>query len=47
MGMNLKFEWYLYPAIFAGVIAVYLVISGILVGKIKKILPAEVLKNRE
>ena len=47
MGMNLKFEWFLYVGILGGVVLVYFVISSILTGKIKRIVPAEVLKNRE
>ena len=47
MGMNLKFEWFLYIGILGGVVLVYFVISSILTGKIKRIVPAEVLKNRE
>ncbi len=47
MGMDLKFEWYLYAGVLGGVILIYLIISSILTGKIKRIVPAEVLKNRE
>ena len=47
MGMDLGFEWILYVGILGGVVLVYFVISGILTGKIKRIVPAEVLKNRE
>ena len=47
MGMNLKFDWFLYVGILGGVVIVYFVISSILTGKIKRIVPAEVLKNRE
>jgi putative ABC transport system permease protein len=47
MGMDLKFEWFMYAGILGGVVLVYLVISSILTGKIKRIIPAEVLKNRE
>lgn len=47
MGMNLQIEWFLYGAAILGIVAVYLVISGVLTGKIKRIVPAEVLKNRE
>ena len=45
--MNLHFEWYLYVGVFLGILAVYLIISTILTHKIKKIVPSEVLKNRE
>ena len=47
MGMDLGFKWFLYGGVLAGVIVVYLMISGVLTGKIKRIIPAEVLKNRE
>ena len=46
-GMNLEFPWYLYVVVFAGVIMVYFIVNTLLVRKIKKITPAEVLKNRE
>ena len=47
MGMNLRFEWYLYIGIFLGVMIIYLFLNMLLTGRIKKIVPAEVLKNRE
>ncbi|MBQ4530820.1 MAG: ABC transporter permease [Lachnospiraceae bacterium] len=46
-GMNLDFGWKLYVAIFAAIIVVYLIINQLLVYRINKIVPAEVLKNRE
>ena len=46
-GINLAFPVYMYLAIFAGVMIVYFIITGILVKKLGKITPAEVLKNRE
>ncbi len=46
-GMNLHFPWYLYAGIFAVILAVYAVVNCLLVRKIKRITPAEVLKNRE
>ena len=46
-GMNLSFPWYMYAMIFAGIMIFYFVVSTVLVRKIKKITPAEVLKNRE
>lgn len=46
-GLNVHFEWYMYPLIFAGVMAVYFIVNALLVRKIKKITPVEVLKNRE
>ena len=47
VGMNLAFPGYLYAEIFAGVMAVYFAINTALVRKLKRITPAEVLKNRE
>lgn len=47
VGMNLKFPWYLYGEIFVGVMAVYFAVNTLLVRKLKRITPAEVLKNRE
>ena len=46
-GLNLHFPWYMYAMIFAGIMIIYFVVSTILVRKIKKITPVEVLKNRE
>ncbi|MBQ5315763.1 MAG: ABC transporter permease, partial [Oscillospiraceae bacterium] len=46
-GMNLKFPPVLYALIFMGIMIFYFVVSALLVRKIKKITPAEVLKNRE
>ncbi|MDE7257634.1 MAG: ABC transporter permease [Lachnospiraceae bacterium] len=47
VGMNLEFPWYLYALIFVGVMVVYFVVNTLLVRKLKRITPAEVLKNRE
>ncbi len=46
-GLNLHFPWYMYAMIFAGIMIFYFVVSAILIKNIKKITPAEVLKNRE
>lgn len=46
-GLNLHFPWYLYVMIFVVVMLFYFVVSSLLVRKIKRITPAEVLKNRE
>lgn len=46
-GMNLVFSWKLYLGIYVGIIICYLVINQLLVRKLKKMVPAEVLKNRE
>lgn len=45
--MNLTFPWYLYAAVLAAIILLYLIINKALTGKISKISPAEILKNRE
>lgn len=46
-GMNVTFPWYLYAGIYAVIMTGYFIINFMLVGKINKITPAEVLKNRE
>ncbi len=46
-GLNLHFPWYMYAMIFCGIMFFYLIVNTVLVGKLKKITPAEVLKNRE
>ena len=46
-GINLTFGWKLYAGVYAAIILLYFVINHVLVGKIRKITPAEILKNRE
>lgn len=46
-GMDLAFTPLMYFSIFIGIMVVYFVINAVLVGKLKKISPAEILKNRE
>ena len=46
-GMNLTFSWQLYVIIYIGVILVYFIINQMLVGRLKNVNLAEVLKNRE
>ncbi len=46
-GMNVTFPWYLYLGIYAVIMTGYFIINFLLIGKINKITPAEVLKNRE
>ncbi|MGN0153837.1 MAG: FtsX-like permease family protein [Lachnospiraceae bacterium] len=46
-GMNLTFDFQLYIIIYLAIILCYLVINQMLVGRLKKMVPAEVLKNRE
>lgn len=45
--MKLAFPWQLYALIYAAVILIYFIINGLLIGKINRISPAEILKNRE
>ena len=45
--MKLAFPWYLYAVIYTAVLLIYAVINRMLVGKIRRISPAEILKNRE
>lgn len=46
-GMNLRFKWYFYPLIFAGIMLTYFLSSALIRRKISNITPAVVLKNRE
>lgn len=46
-GTNLRFTWQLYAGIYLAVMVLYLLINQLLVGRLKKMIPAEVLKNRE
>ncbi|MBC3888401.1 FtsX-like permease family protein [Acetobacterium paludosum] len=46
-GMDFSFSWKMYIAIYAGVMLCYLGINRILTGRLQKMKPAEVLKNRE
>lgn len=46
-GINLTFSPGFYVGIFAGIMVVYFIVNTVLVAKLKKISPAEVLKNRE
>lgn len=45
--MKLSFPWYLYIVIYLGLLLTYFIINHFMIRKIKKITPAEVLKNRE
>ena len=47
LGLDLSFEPWLYVAVFALIMICYFVINRVLVGRLKKMTPAEVLKNRE
>ena len=46
-GINLTFSWQTYVGIFLGVLVLYGMINGILMGRVNKILPAQALKMRE
>lgn len=46
-GMNLTFSWQLYVLVYVGILVTYFVINELLVGRLKKVNLAEVLKNRE
>lgn len=46
-GLNLHFEWYMYVGIYVGIMLIYFAVNALLTVKLKKISPAEVLKNRE
>ena len=47
IGMDLQFPPVLYLMIYGGILVCYLVINFLLVGRLHKLVPAEVLKNRE
>ena len=47
VGMNLSFEWWMYIGLFGAIIGLYLIVTPLLMRRINKILPAEILKNRE
>jgi putative ABC transport system permease protein len=46
-GINLTFSWQLYIGIFGGILLLYFIINHLLVSRLKNIVPAEILKNRE
>lgn len=46
-GLNLHFEWYMYAGIYVAIMLIYFTVNALLTVKLKKISPAEVLKNRE
>ncbi len=47
IGMDLTFPWQMYAGIYGAIIVLYLVINALLVGRLKKVSLADVLKNRE
>ena len=46
-GINLMFSWQMYVGLFAAILILYFAINRILMHRVNKIMPAEVLKNRE
>lgn len=46
-GVNIVFPIYVYPLIFVGIMLIYFIIITLLVNRLKKVSPTEVLKNRE
>ena len=46
-GLYLDFEWYYYLIIYIAILIFYSIISLLLTGKLNRLTPAEVLKNRE
>lgn len=46
-GINLVFSWEMYAGLFGAILILYFMINRMLMRRVNKILPAEVLKNRE
>ena len=46
-GIDQSFPFWMYLAIFAGILLLYFIINHLLIRRIRKMVPAEVLKNRE
>ena len=46
-GIKLTFAPWLWAALYGGILVLYFIINRVLVGRLNKIVPAEVLKNRE
>ncbi len=47
IGLDIAFDWRIYAVIYAAIMGLYLIISRVLVKRIDRISPAEILKNRE
>ena len=45
--MNLHYPWMLYTGIYVGLLVIYFVVNALLLRKINRITPAEILKDRE
>ena len=46
-GVKLTFAPWLWAVLYGGILVLYFIINRVLVGRLNKIVPAEVLKNRE
>lgn len=46
-GIDKSFPFWMYLAVFAGILILYFIINHLLIRRIRKMVPAEVLKNRE
>lgn len=46
-GINLTFSWQLYLEMYGGILLLYLLMNRMLIQRIHKVIPADVLKNRE
>lgn len=46
-GIDLSFSWQMYGGIFSGVLILYGIMNGLLIRRVNRILPAQVLKRRE
>ena len=46
-GCNTHFTWQIYAVVYVAILLLYFVFNHFLVGQLRKVLPAEVLKNRE
>lgn len=47
VGISQAFPWYVYAVIYAAIMILYFIINNILIFRIRRVTPAEVLKNRE
>jgi len=47
VGISQSFPWYVYAGIYIAILVLYFIINNILIFRIRKVTPAEVLKNRE
>ncbi|MBR1797075.1 MAG: ABC transporter permease [Clostridiales bacterium] len=47
VGISQAFPWYVYVGMYAAILVLYFIINNVLIFRIRKVTPAEVLKNRE